>query len=390
MFRGYTYRLKPTGEQSEKFEQYSGVCRLIWNICLEQRERHWRQYQATTGDNLNWVTQSRQLKDLRKEFDWIKAVPQIAQSRVIRELDAAYVNFFRGRSKYPNFKKKNDGEGFSFPARDVKIERVNKRWSRIHFPKLGWVKYRRCREIEGTIREVSITKIASGWQLSVGCLIQHEGAGNGKSVGMDRGIAVPVMLSDGTAYTLPDSIAALEKRYKTAQRAVSRGKRGSMRHAKAIRRASQIKAKQARIRKHWAHETTTEITRNYGTVVIERLRTANMTKKAKLKGVAQKRGLNRAILNVGWFQIEKMLAYKAAKLTKVDPAYTSQTCSECGTIYANARKSQALYSCGTCGHEANADLNAAINILKRGNTPCVEEAGYGPDEAQTGLLAILV
>lgn len=111
---------------------------------------------------------------------------------------------------------------------------------------------------------------------------------------------------------------------------VSRRMRGSSRRRRrAVKRAAGLKARQARICKHWAHQTTTLICRRFGTVVVERLMTRNMTRSAKGtvaeggRNVAQKSGLNRAILNVGWQQIETMLAYKTNRLVRVDPSHTS-------------------------------------------------------------------
>jgi putative transposase len=97
--------------------------------------------------------------------------------------------------------------------------------------------------------------------------------------------------------------------------------------------------------------------------------------------------LNRAILNVGWRQIETMLAYKAARLVKAEPAYSSQTCASCGTVDSRSRESQAVFVCTACGHRDNADRNAAVVILNRGNTPGVEASGCGACEARTAQVA---
>lgn len=143
---------------------------------------------------------------------------------------------------------------------------------------------------------------------------------------------------------LPASLAALDKQHKRAQRIASRRKRGSCRDAYALRRAARLRARQARIRKDWAHRVTTNIARFYGTVVIERLRTKDMSKSAKGtvehpgKNVAAKRRFNRMILNVGWHQLETMLGYKVVRLFKVNPAFSSQTCSSCGTVDRRSRK----------------------------------------------------
>ena len=392
IYRGFTYRLQPSHEQEQQFLKFAGVCRLVWNLALEQREKWWRQYQASTGDNLNYVTQARQLKDLRAEFDFIRDVSQTSEQRVLKDLDTAFRNFFAGRCGFPKMKRKGVNDAFSFVGREVTIQKLNAKWSKVRLPKIGWIKFRCTRPIAGDIREATVTRTALGWQISLGCLIDSDIADVGGSVGIDRGITAPIAMSDGTMVVMPQSIARIDALHKRAQRIASRRKRGSKRYAKAVKRAARLKARQARIRKDWAHRTTTDIARKYGTVVIERLRTKDMSKSAKGtieqpgKNVAQKRGLNRAILNVGWFQIEAMLNYKVFKLIKVNPAFSSQTCSVCGTVDKRSRKSQSSFVCVACGHRDNADTNAASVILSRGNTAALDVKGSctkHPVEAST-------
>ena len=387
IFRGYTYRLYPTDEQAEQMLRISSVCRAIWNAALEQRICHWRNYQAQTGDNLNFVTQCRELTELRKELDWVRAVSQTAQQRTLKDLDTAFRRYFAGQGGFPKWKAKGKHEAFSHVGREVQVEKINKRWSRVKLPKLGWIKFRRHRDLRGTIAEAAVVLTPLGWQIGFGCKVDAEIADNGLAVAIDRGVAVPLMLSDGTSYALPPNIETIQKRYRRACKAFSRKRRGSKRHAKARRRVAALKSRQARARKHWAHEATTDISRRYGTVVVERLRTKNMTAKARLVGVAQKRGLNRSILNVGWHQTETMLAYKCARVIKVDPAYSSQTCSSCGAVDRRSRENQSRFVCTACGHRDNADRNAAVVILNRGNTPGAEIGRRAVDEARTSQVA---
>jgi putative transposase len=380
VFRGFTFALRPTVAQTEKFGQIAGVCRLVWNLALEQRRTHWRNYQARTGNNLNYVTQARELTALRAEVDFIRDGSQTAQQYTLKALDDAYRRAFKGLGGFPQPKKKGVNDAFTFYEREVSVERVNRRWGRVRLPKIGWVKFRMTRDVEGKMTKATVSRTALGWQVSLSCKIDRDIQDVGGAVGIDRGVAVPLMLSDGTAYRLPETIALMDLRIRKAQRIASRRKRGSSRHRKAQRRVACFSAKRARIRKHWAHETTTEIARKFGTVVIERLRTKDMTKSASGtiaepgKNVAQKRGLNRAILNVGWHQIETMLFYKTFRVVKVDPHYTSQTCSACGNRDSRSRESQASFVCTACSFRTNADWNAALNILQRGNTPVVEPA----------------
>lgn len=389
MFRGYTFALRPTPDQDVAFTQFAGVCRLIWNLALEQRRDHWRRYQAVTGNALTYVNQARELTALRAEFDFIRAVCQTSQQRTLKALDGAFQRAWRGLGGFPQPKRKGVSDAFSFAGREVTVERLNHRWGRVKLPKIGWVRFRMSRDLRGSIRELTVTRTALGWQVSIGCLIDEAPIDNGLAVGIDRGVTVPIMLSDGTAYALPPELDRHERNARRAQKIVSRRKRGSRRWKQAQRRVAKARAKTARIRKHWAHVATTDISRNYGTVVVERLRTKSMTRSASGtiespgRNVAQKRGLNRAILNVGWHQIEVMLTYKSAKMIKVDPSYTSQCCASCGTVDSRSRKNQASFVCTACGHRDNADRNAAVNILNRGNTPGVEPSRKAGVEAHS-------
>ncbi len=397
--KGHSFRLKPSPEQEVFFLQCAGVCRLIYNLALEQRRDWWQRYQAVTGGKLNYVAQARELTDLRGEFDFIGEVSQSAEQRALKDLDTAFKNFFAGRAGFPRPRKRGIGDSFSFHGREVQIERLNARWSRIRLPKIGWVKFRDTQQVRGKITEASVTRTVLGWQISIAAFVEAEVQENDlPAVGIDRGVAVPLALSDGTTFELPESIERLDRLHRRVQKVVARRKRGSRRHAKAIQRASGLKARQARIRKDWAHRTTTDISRRNGTVVVECLRTKNMTRSAKGtlaepgRNVAQKRGLNRSILNVGWHQIETMLSYKllygGGTLVRVNAAYTSQTCSACSAVDSRSRKNQASFVCTTCGHRTNADLNAAINILRRGNTAVldVEDAHKLSCEASTGRM----
>ena len=365
-YRGYVYRLQPTKEHEALFEQYAGVCRLIWNLALEQRCHHWRAFQRQSGNSISFASQCRELTELRKEFDWIRAVPCAVQQKRLKDLDRAFCRFWSGLAKFPQPCRKRTALKVTFD-RSISIEKVSKRWGRVRLPKIGWVKFRLTRPIKGKICEATVSKTPLGWQISFTCKFDEKIVDNGLTVGLDRGVIVPIMLSDGTSYSLPAEIERHERAARRAQRVLSRRKRGSKRYLKAKQRLAKIKARQARARKHWAHVATTRITRRYSGVVIEALKTKNMTSSGP-----HKRGLNRSILNVGWGQIETMLAYKAARLVKVNPAYTSQTCSSCGTVDSQSRESQASFVCTSCGYRDNADRNAANVILIRGSTPSVE------------------
>lgn len=379
--RGYKFRLYATDEQEALFGQFAGVCRLVYNLGLEQRRDWWRQYRDNTGVNISVVSQCRELTELRAEFDWIWAVSVDCEQCALRDLDRAFQNFFAGRADYPTPRKRGINNSFRFNGRECPWRELNAKWAVVRLPKIGEVRFRLTRAIPGTVKNVTITGDALGWHVVFSCEIDHATPQNfGPTVGIDRGVIHAVALSDGTFCDMPrERLKLLDRRARKQAKKLSRCKRGSNRRSAAGKLLTRTKAKAARIRLHWNHERTTEVADSYGVVVIEALKTRNMTASAKGtveepgRNVRQKAGLNRAILENGWYQFETLLAYKIAErggeLRKVNPAYTSQTCHECGTIDKTSRESQAAFNCGHCGHAANADTNAARNILKAGTQP---------------------
>ena len=150
---------------------------------------------------------------------------------------------------------------------------------------------------------------------------------------------------------------------------------------------NKLQRKGARKRDNATHQVSRKLADRAHTVVVEDLDTKGMIQSAKGtvdspgRQVKQKSGLNRAILASGWGGLERKLAYKASDLRKVNPAYTSQRCSRCGHVDKSNRPSQAVFACGACGFRANADHNAAINILVRAGLPCVPVSARGTGAA---------
>lgn len=393
--RGYRYRLAPSAEQEELFRQFAGVCRLVYNLALEQRRDHSRRYERVTGKKLNYFAQCRELTALRADVDWIAAVTCTCQEQALRDLDRAFARFFSGDAKYPTPRRRGEHDTFRFKGSEVSTKRLNGKWAAVRLPKIGWVKFRDTRPMRGTVKNVTVNLDALGWHVSFACEIEHDiPANTAPPVGIDRGVANTLALSTGELLSLPNSLEAIDRRYRAAQRTLARKKHGSKGRLRQLRRCSKLAAKRVRIRRDWHHRAALDIASRFGSVVLENLNVRNMTASARGtiddpgRRVRQKAGLNRSILNQGWRAFETLLAYKVEErggtLAFVDPAYTSQTCSTCGVVDGESRKNQAAFVCLHCGAEHHADTNAAINILRR-NTAFmrVEDGQEAADEART-------
>lgn len=382
--RGHVYRLKPTPAQVILLGKAVGVVRLVYNLALEQRRTFGgRPYVGGKSRYFGSKGLSAELSALRRDYDWIEAVSQTAQNQALIDLDKAYENFFKGRAGYPKPRKRGRNDGFRHVGREVSVRCLNSKWSEVKIPKMGWIRYRDTRPLrpsadgEINIRNATIRRVAGGgWEISIATRSEiAEQPVPAAAVGIDRGVTVPYALSSGEMILLPDAMKKRRDAQRRAAKTLSRRKRGSMRYAKVRDRLARLRAKDARTRAHIAHVLSRQMVGDYGLIAIEDLRIRSMTASAKGtvaepgSRVAQKSGLNRAILNVGWYALERMLAYKLEEtgglLIKVPAAYTSLTCAACGHVDARSRESQAIFCCTACGAATNADTNAARTILAR-------------------------
>lgn len=387
MYRSFSYKLRPSPAQAVRLGQWIGATRLVFNLCLEQRRDFWRQHAANTGSAISFAGQSREVSDLRREHAFIADVPRSVLTSALRDLDHAYRAFFTRGSGYPTPRKLGVNDSVRFEGRETQVRRLNAKWADAHLPKIGAVRLRLTRPLAGRVVEATVRRAADGWRLIVKTDIGPAPQANARpSVGIDRGIATTLSLSNGEHIRLP-SMTLLEKQRRLAQRVMSRRKRGSARYAAQRRSAALISARLARIRSHHLHVASSGVAARFGIVGLEDLRIQNMSASASGQGVAQKRGLNRAIMAQGWGIFARQLAYKleaaGGQLVYVPAAYTSQTCAECGVVDAGSRKSQAVFQCVACDHRDHADTNAARNIM-RGSTALVEKGHLRPsDEART-------
>ena len=393
------FRLYPTIEQERQMARIAGTCRFVYNLALEQRREWWRQHKAIAGRSISFAGQCRELTTLRAEVDWIRAAPIHPLQQALRDLDRAFQNFFTGRADYPPPRRKGVDDRFRFPdPNQFQIERTGRSSGRVKLPNLGWICFRGWYPMPGAAANVTLSRRAGQWFAAVQCEreIAEPALSTLPRVRIDLGVAVFAALSDGTNIEPANHGKKALRARRRAQRALARKKRGSANRRKAIRRVAKIQQRVANARKDFLHKRSIEIAQNHGTVVVEALEVRNMSASAKGtaenpgRKVRQKAGLNRAILDQGWSMFRAMLAYKLAdrggRLIEVPAAYTSQTCPVCGHVSAANRESQPDFVCVACGHTANADTNAAINIPRRADSalkPVEEHRAKRPREAGT-------
>ena len=370
----FKYELMPTGQQAHNMRRFAGSCRFVFNKALAlQKERY-----ESGEKKLGYAGLCKQLTEWRNGADtpWLKDSPIHPAQQALKDLELAYSNFFAKRADFPRFKKKGNGDSFRYPdPKQIKLEREN---GRIFLPKLGWIRYRNSRLALGALRNVTVSSKGGKWFVSV--LMRREveqPLPQGPSTGIDVGIARFATLSDGTFLAPLNSFKKHEQRLAKYQRRMARKTKFSNNWKKAKGRVQRIHSSIANARNDFLHKASTQISKNHAMVCIEDLQVRNMSKSASGtleapgRKVAQKKGLNKAILDQGWGEFRRQLEYKTrwngGAFVAVPAAYTSQTCPCCGHISRENRQTQALFACVSCGYENNADHVGAINVLAAGH-----------------------
>jgi len=393
------YRLYPTPAQEDVLLGHCAHARYVWNLAVEQRS-WWQPGRLSPG----FVEQCRQLSEARAASPWLAAGSVIVQQQALRDFHAAHASWFAAlrqwRKRYakippaerpappgqPGFRKRGLGEGFRIVATGPQdVRRLNRRWAQVLIPKLGWVRFRLSRPVPDA-KSYRVTRDRAGrWHVAFAAIpAPIPGPSTGEVVGIDRGVTVTLALSDGRTYQAP-----ADRDVTRLQRRLARAKRGSKRRAGVKARLARLHTRNADARRDWAEKASTEIARGYDLIRLEDLEVWSMTRSARGtlvrpgRHVGQKAGLNRSILRSGWGMFATRLEHKArGRVEKVDPAYTSQRCSRCGTVDRQARESQAAFRCRSCGYRANADHNAARNIAAghaaRGGLALAEPANREP------------
>ncbi|MCI0705836.1 MAG: transposase [Planctomycetia bacterium] len=354
------------------------MCCELYNAALKERHDAYR----ITGKSVGYCEQSAQLPGVKVEREDVARVHSQVLQNVLKRVACAFDHFFRRvkqgqKPGYPRFRSRFRYDSFTFPqARGTfRLE-----GNRLHLSKIGKVKVHLYRPVEGKIKTCTIKREADGWY-AILAVEEPTPVGlpaTGKSVGVDVGIESFATLSTGETIENPHYLREAERQLKTAQRCVSRRKRGSQRWRKAVHRLKRLHLKVKRQRADFHHKTARLLVSEFDTIAVEDL---------NISGLMKNRHLAKSISDAGWGQFIVALTRKAEEagrvVVKVNPSYTSQDCSRCG---ARIRKSLAVrvHRCDACGLILHRDHNAALNIeQKAGARPSGMGAVTLPEEPRT-------
>jgi putative transposase len=359
MRQSFKYRLYPNKAQQQMIEDTLEHCRLLYNRLLAERQEAYEK----SGKALSYVEQANSLPARKDAIPALQSVHSQVLQDVAKRLDKAFHAFFRRvkngeKPGYPRFKSFGRYHSFTYPQGGYAL-----RDGRIHLSKIGDVKIKLHRPLEGTIKTCTIVTKNGHYYAVFSCEVEAVSMAPSQAMmGGDLGIKHLLVTSDGECFDHPKSLRKAERKLKRLQRAVARKKKGSRRRQKAVRRLAKAHEQVANQRRDTAHKIARRLVNSYDLIALEDL---------NAQGLLKNHHLANSIADAGWHQLVQVTTYKAARAGRrvvlVDPRYTSQDCSTDGCTYRKTDLTlvDRTWTCPNCGTTWERDVNAARNVLQR-------------------------
>ncbi len=374
-FKTFRYELRPNNEQVRALARTAGARRFVFNWALAR----WRAHYSEFGESPTRTQLCRDLTELkhRPGQEWMLEISSSVMQQAITDVWRSYRSFFRGQNRYPRFKsKKLDRARFRYPA-GVRVE-----GQKIFLPRIGWVRLRLSRPVEGLVKSVTVKREAGRWfvlvlaefEVSEARIPQPDPAG---VIGIDLGLNTLATLSNGVTVLPPRFARRAEPKVRRAARALGRKQKGSRNRQKQRARLASIHARIAARRRDFLHKLTTSLVTEYEGFCVETLDS---------RGLARTK-LSKGVLDAGFGEFLRQLAYKADWQRKPYVAVgrffpSTKTCGRCGTVNRALERFVRVWRCD-CGAVHDRDLNAAENIRTEGLRILVA-AGYADAQNACG------
>lgn len=358
--RAYKYKMKPTFKQQDCLNKAFGCCRFIYNWGLDKKIQSYKQEKKTIG----YVELAHELTKLKNdgEHEWLKEANNASLQQSLRNLDAAFVRFFREKKGFPKFKSKKKNVESAKYISCVHFDFDN--W-KVKIPKIGWVKLCKNKTFDllmkyGTLT-VSKDKCGDYWCSIVVYDVEEKPKTKvsiDKSVGIDLGIKDYAILSDGTKYGNPKFLEKGQKKLKTLQQRFARTQKKSNRHEALRLKVAKCHRDIANKRNDFLHKLSKLLVKYYDTICLEDL---------NVEGMMKNHHLSNSIQSAAWSEFVRQLKYKSdwygknvIFIGRFEPS--SKTCSKCGYVKSDLQLNDREWVCPKCGEKHDRDVNAAINI----------------------------
>ena len=363
MRRSYKYKLYPTKAQKIRLENVLGLCCNLYNCALEERVRVYR----THGKSLSYYDQANELPLCVEYNPELEDVPSQTRQDVLKRLDKSYKAFFRrlkemgGKAGFPRFRGRHRYDSFTYPQTGFSLRED----SRVYLSKIGSVKVKLHRPIEGKIKTCTVKREVDQWFVVFSCDIEDvtpQELDWSNDVGIDMGLTTFAVTSDREYISNPKFLKQGKKKLAKHQQSLARKKRGSKRGKKQRVLIAKTHRKVSRQREDYQHKESKKLVNRYNVFYMEDLSIRNMVRDRKY---------SYGISDAGWGQFIGMVVYKAEEAGKrivfVDPRGTTQRCSQCQTVVPKGIQDR-WHCCPHCGFQADRDLNSALEIKRLGRS----------------------
>jgi putative transposase len=355
----FKYRIYPSKAQVTKLDATLALCCELYNAALQER----RDAYKVSKTSINYHAQAIQLPEIKTIRDDIRGIHSQVLQDVLKRLDRAFDAFFRrlktkDKAGFPRFRSRLRYDSFTYPQTGFAIES-----GKIKVSKIGKIKIKLHRPVEGKIKTCTITRTSTGKWFACFAVEQTrkpECQKQGNAIGVDVGLKTFATLSNGTEIDNPRFFRTEEKRLAKAQKKLSKATKGSPERRKQRKVVARVHERITNKRKDFAHQVSRYLVDNFGVVVFEKL---------NIRGMLKNHCLAKSIADASWSQLVNYTAYKAEnagrKCIQVNPRNTSQMCSHCGEL-VEKDLSVRIHNCEGCGLVLDRDHNAAINVLALG------------------------
>jgi putative transposase len=363
MRKTFKYRLYPNKQQQRLLEQQLEECRWLYNRLLAERRDAWEQRQ----ESVRLYDQHATLPALKVERPSLAGVQSQVLQNVAVRIDLAFKAFFRrctagAAPGYPRFRGKGRYDSLTFPQVPVGCK-LDVEAKRLRVMNIGVVKIVLHRPLEGIPKIATIRRSSTGkWYASFSCECAEPSPlpETGQQVGIDVGLKTFATLSTGDEVANPRFFRHAELALAKAQRRLAKAEKDTPEQAERRQVVARVYERSTWRRSDFAHQHSRRIVDAFAVIAVEDLAVNQMT---------HNHGLAKSIHDAAWSQFADFIAYKAAwagrRFVAVNPAYTTQDCSQCGHRQVLSLADR-TYTCPCCGVVVDRDFNASLNILRVG------------------------
>ena len=375
MLKSFKTEINPTEEQMIKINKTIGVCRFIYNFYIAHNKELYEHGEKFMSGRAFSVWLNNEYLPNNPDKMWIKEVSTKSVKKSMEDAYTAFNRFFKHKSKFPRFKKKDKSDVKMYFVKNNKYDCLSER-HRIKVPTLGWVRLKEKGYIPTSkdgfiVRSGTISYKAGRYHISVLVDIQKQDneVGNSFGIGIDLGLKNLAICSDGSTYCNINktyNIRKVEKSLKREQRKLSRkvisikkGESTRKNFVKQILKVQKLYQRLTNIRTDYLNKTIHSIVKTKHTfIVIEDL---------NISGMMKNRHLSKAVAQQKFFEFRTKLISKCKEnnieLRIVDRFYpSSKTCHNCGHIKKDLKLSDRTYRCSECGYTEDRDINASLNL----------------------------